>query len=204
MRPVVKSLTSIAAATASLAALQTTAGAGNLVLAASPNFGQAMQVSLTSGGNISAVNFTITGTDENGNVISEVMAGPNANTVNSVNYFKTVTNVAVSAAVGTNTSVGNTASSCSSDFVWDAVNSVANVGFACVVSSGATLTYKLQHSYDDPFVIGVRTWFDDATVTGKSANFDIGMTTPRRATRIVLTAWTSGTVTGSMVQGLEK
>ena len=101
---------SSAADTAAVAALQTLGGAGNLTLAggatgfAGNNMGQ--KITLTSGGNISAVTFTITGTDADGNTQSEDIAGPNATTVATTKYYASVTQIAADAAVGTNTSAG--------------------------------------------------------------------------------------------------
>lgn len=108
------------AGAAVVAALQTTAGAANLTLtagagvtAAADAFGTTRYtldvprtVSLTSTGNISGVNFTITGYDTHGQVMTQTIAGPNNNTVLTTKAFKSVTRVAVDGAVGTNTSVG--------------------------------------------------------------------------------------------------
>jgi len=58
------------------------------------------QVLLTSGENLSAVTFTITGTDEQGRVITEDVTGPNAGTAVSVLDYMTVTQIAASAAFG--------------------------------------------------------------------------------------------------------
>ena len=62
-------------------------------------------VSLTSAGNLSALNFTITGTYL-GQVISETRTGPNANTVYTTKVFDSVTKISVDGAVGTAVSVG--------------------------------------------------------------------------------------------------
>jgi len=108
-------LNSLAAATASVAALQTTSGADNLTLAAAAGTGafhqtdQACLLTLTSAANISAVTFTVTGTDIAGNALTEDITGPNSNTVTGTKFFNTVTQIAVDGAVGTNTSVGNAA-----------------------------------------------------------------------------------------------
>ena len=97
-----------ATATTTIAALQTLGGAGNMTLAAAAatfgGTGSSQKVSLTSGGNISAVTFTITGTDSKGAAQSEELTGPNANTVFSTKFYNTVTQIAADAAVGTNTS----------------------------------------------------------------------------------------------------
>lgn len=110
----------VALGAALLAALQTTAGAGNLVLAAGAGVTTRVDpagvtryvldvprnVTLTSAGNISGVTFTITGYDVYGQRMTQALAGPNANTVGTTKAFKEIVSVAVSGAVGTNTSVG--------------------------------------------------------------------------------------------------
>ena len=68
--------------------------------------GSSQKVSLTSGGNISAVTFTITGTDSKGAAQSADLTGPHTTTVFSTKFYNTVTQIAASGAVGTNTSAG--------------------------------------------------------------------------------------------------
>lgn len=62
-----------------------------------------------------------------------------------------------------------------------------------------TLTYKVQYTTDDVFAVGwsagTATWFDHATITGKTASFDGSLTIPATAVRLNVTAWTSGSVT---------
>lgn len=102
-----------------LAVLQTTGAAANLVLTAGAGVttvvvnGQtrlvldvARTVSLTSAGNISAVTFTVSGYDIYGQAMTQTLAGPNANTVNTLKAFKQIVSIAAGAAVGTNTSAG--------------------------------------------------------------------------------------------------
>lgn len=107
-----------ASSTTYVTTAQTLGAAGNLVIDGtgaeiSPTrrmrltgSGFARPITLTSAGNISAVNFTITGTDIRGAALSEVIAGPNANTVSTTALFYSVTNIAANGAVGTGTSVG--------------------------------------------------------------------------------------------------
>jgi hypothetical protein len=110
----------LALGTANVAALQTTAGAGALVLTAGagvtqvnkPGVGNVLQfdvpraVSLTSAANVSAVNFTVSGFDIYGQPMTQLIAGPNANTVTTLKAFWQVLSVTSSAAVASNTSVG--------------------------------------------------------------------------------------------------
>jgi hypothetical protein len=70
-----------------------------------------------------------------------------------------------------------------------------NIGLGFVVSG--TVNYTMQVSYDDPsnFV----TWFDDATVASKTANFASSISTPVSGVRFKINSGT-GTVTLSAVQ----
>lgn len=155
MRPVTISRTLAAASANSIALLQTTAGAGNFTLDGALVSGGvatipvASQVTLTSAGNISGVNFTITGTDTRGQTVTEVLAGPNANTVTSVYTYATVTSIAVNGAVGTNTSVGNAQSGASPVIPLDLY---LPFGSTTSVKVTGTVNYTVQVSNDDPYV----------------------------------------------------
>lgn len=211
MRPVQKTLGSAAASTTSLAT-SASPGAGVALTQQATAFssGYAHLVTLTSttattnAGNT----YAITGTDADGHLQTESVTGPAGNsTVTSTKYFLTVTSI-VSAGASTSIAAGNSALTASSTFICDYVNSVASMGYG-FTTSGSGATYKLQHTYDDVFDASqtgssAKTWFDDATVTGKTAAFNYSMTNAVRGSRIVLTAWTSGTVAGTLIQGLEK
>ena len=69
-----------------------------------------------------------------------------------------------------------------------------NVGIGCVVSGGATLTYKIQHTFDGT------TWFDHATLTGQTASADGNYAFPVLQVRVTVTAFTSGSVTVVFIQ----
>ena len=109
----VKTFKPAAASATSVAAAQTLGGAGNMTLTSSTvtisGTNTVALITLTSTGNISGVNFTITGTDANGDSQEETITGPNNDTVSSTKYFATITQIAASGAVGTNTSAGNSA-----------------------------------------------------------------------------------------------
>jgi hypothetical protein len=97
--------------TQAISQTQTLGSAGNLMINGSLAgggqvifMGFARTVSLTSTSNLSAVNFTITGTI-NGITITDVIAGPNNNTIESDLIFDTVLSIATSAAAA-NVSAG--------------------------------------------------------------------------------------------------
>ncbi len=68
--------------------------------------GYSSSISITSAADISAINFTITGTF-NGNNIVEILAGANANTVSSVNVFDNITSIVSSGAAAQAYSIGS-------------------------------------------------------------------------------------------------
>lgn len=74
------------------------------------------------------------------------------------------------------------------------------VGIGCVVPSG-TLTYKVQHTFDDIFDTTVTpVWFDHTSITGKTTNSDGNYAFPIRAVRLNVTAYTSGSVIMTVLQ----
>jgi len=90
-------------------ALQNTAGAANLILNGNLadrvtnqvsfiDRGYSRSISLTSANNLAAVNFTISGI-QNGVLITEVLAGPNSNTVYSVQIYDKIYSIATSGLV---------------------------------------------------------------------------------------------------------
>lgn len=156
MRPT--TYTFAAADTAYVCALQTIAQAGNLLIngtGSDQNWpgtimrltgsGFARPISLTSTGNLSSVNFTITGTDIRGAAISETIAGPNNNTVHTAALFYSVNQVAASAAVGTNVSLGIYSTGTSQWFCVDYLVTPVSIGLGIVVVSG-TINWTVQQT----------------------------------------------------------
>ena len=127
------------ASTTKIAAAATLSEAGDMTLtgsAVNDGSNMASTVTLTSTGNISGVNFTITGTDANGSSASEVIAGPNNTTVTTTAAFLTVTQVAANAAVSTNTSVGYTATTTGQGIVFAGATRIRGVLAANVAVAG--------------------------------------------------------------------
>lgn len=168
MRPVINSFALAAAVVGAVAAAQTTAGAGNLVINGSLASGGVAKmltqqmVGLTSAGNDSAITFKITGTDGQNRVISESLAGPNANTVNSVFSYKTITSIAVSAAVGTNVTVDTINQGAGPEVPVDQNLDPGNISIAVEVTGA--VTYTVEWTQDDVFAAapGPFVWFPAA------------------------------------------
>ena len=69
------------------------------------DFGIVPRITLNSAANLSGINFLITGY-QNGVFISETLAGPNANTVTSVNCFDTLIQIIPSGTTGSTVQAG--------------------------------------------------------------------------------------------------
>lgn len=102
-----------AAVTTNIASAQTyTTGVGLTLQALAAALLPPRKVTLTSATNQSATSFTIVGFNELGNADSEVLVGPNANTVTSVKVYSSVTSVTPNATDAVNTvSAGSAANS---------------------------------------------------------------------------------------------
>jgi len=101
---------------------QTTAGAADLVLNGSlADLGGGVfdiydalyssgvggvRIAIDSAGDISSVIFTVTGTDQDGIARTEAITGVTTTAVNSTTFWQTITQIAASAAVGSNVFVG--------------------------------------------------------------------------------------------------
>lgn len=79
-----------------------------------------------------------------------------------------------------------------------------NASIGVTLSAGATLTYKVQYTFDDVFASAfspaTATWFDHATLTAKTASSDGNFAYPVTACRLNVAPYTSGTATINVVQ----
>lgn len=189
-------------------AAQTTAGAGDLVIAGAlasggvATFGEQQRVTLYSAGDLAALTFTVYGTTTVGDSISESLAGPNNNTVATAANFKTVTRVAASGAVGTNVEVGN---SDALETPWIGLNWHRPLkGISVELSSGVSLTYEVQYGTrkrlsgsDAETAILAKA---DATLTAKTASDSLAITVPWPMVRVKITSFASGTATLRVVE----
>lgn len=204
MRPIQINRVLAAAAVGAVAAAQTTAGAANLLINGSLAAGGvatlAAQQTLgfTSAGNIATVVFTITGTDEQGRTISETVTGVNANTVNTGLNYKTVTQIATSAAVASAVSVDTLQIGGSQEIPVDIYLTPFNVTLAVEVTG--TVNYTVQWTTDDIFAApggGPFIW-TNSTVLGTTSQVG-SLVAPVRAVRI-LTNSGGGTAKFQVIQ----
>lgn len=153
--PLTRTLTlSLAAASANnIATTQTLVAAGNLTLNGSTvtsgvaTLDKARRVLITSTNDDHLVNWTVTGTGDNGAVFSETLAGSNGSTSQTVHDFKTITRISADAALAGNVTVGTSSVGSTQPWVVDAWANPAEFGY--VISVSGTVTYTIQSAVDD-------------------------------------------------------
>ncbi len=106
------------------------------------------QVIITSGGNDTSVNFTISGTDWNGEPISEVLAGASGGAATSLLSYKTVTSISASAAIATTVTAGTNGVASSPWVRFDDYAGASQVAIQCTASG--TVNYTVQQTMQDP------------------------------------------------------
>lgn len=160
-------------------------------------FGAAQKVRLTSGGNDSGITFTFTGTDADGNVQFETVAGTNASNSDTTKFYKTITSITQSAAVATTIIVGNLIASVSPSLKPNTAINPFSLNLYAQLMSG-TATFGMDYTFDNPGPSA--TWIADSVITAKSASTESTFTKPIRAFRMNLTASSSGVVTLKVIQ----
>lgn len=160
--------------------------------------GLAHQVSLKSAANLSGIQITVTGTDADDREVSETRAGPNANTVETSAYFKTVTAISAGATLGANTMdvgwVDEFASQTIPLEIYlhnETVNCQVNLTGTAAFDIETTLS-DIRGDPNDPPAQGDLTWVDDANFTNKSADIQAKLATVARALRLVVNSYSSG------------
>src|ERR1700752_2049789 len=153
MRPIFVSRTLAASSSNNICLSQTPGGAGALTLNGSTVSGGVAildaqrVVGITSAGNDTARTFVITGQDEQGNVISESLAGASGATASSILNYKKVTSITIDGAAAGAITVGTTGVGSSVAVPLDQYISPFNPTLAVEVTG--TLNYDVQYTEDD-------------------------------------------------------
>ncbi len=159
------------------------------------------QIGIASSGNLSAVTFTVVGKDTEGRALTEAIAGPNNNTVETTAYFNKVTSVSVSATIGTNAIVG-TVDEIATGMV--PVNHYTKSTSVLVNISGTinyTVQSLLQNPYDTTLNDATHVWIDHTTLASKTTDAADSYISPIRAVRVKTNSFSSApTIELSLVQ----
>lgn len=151
-------------------------------------------VGIYSAGNLSALTFTVYGTNSNNVSISEAISGPNNSTVSTTQNFYTVTRVAVSGVVGTDVEVGTTGVGATAPIVLDQYISPFNVSIGATVTG--TVNFTVQYTNGNVFPtdfadLNNLVWID--TIAAGSVNAVGTLVSPVAAIRLLINSGT-GTV----------
>lgn len=164
-----------AADTQAICLTQNLAGAGNLLInghLATNNqvtFDRIVrQISFTSTNDLSGVEFTITGTDFKGKIITEIVDGPDAETVYSLLDYSSISSISASnAAAGISVGSGPLGQT-----QWYQLNYHATafpiIAYQVVIPTGVTLTSSIQATLDDVTTTDVP--FMEAQQSGMSSS----------------------------------
>jgi hypothetical protein len=154
MRPTTISVGPLATASATnIRTASSIAGAGAVTLNGSLVSGgvatldKQRRVLFTSAGNDSGITFTISGTNANGDLISETLTGGNIAAVATVLDYKTVTSITSSGASAGTVSIGTNGVAGSS---WVRLDDWAPLNVALQVNVTGTVNYTIQQTLDDP------------------------------------------------------
>lgn len=176
-----------------IAQSQTPGAAGNLTLngALGTTLDYARQIGITSAGNDSGRTFTITGTDADGKTLVEAVTGPNATTVESVGYFKTITTIAVDAATAGAITVGTVDEAASHMFPLDFYNPYAAT---VSVDVTGTIDFTVQQTFDNVFTSDASAirWENVTALAAKTADTTAQIAPQARAVRVIVNSYSSG------------
>lgn len=168
------------------------------VFTSSDGLGRIIIIADSSTSDQSDVTFTVTGTDPNGDAISEVITGPTSGaTVASTKYFKTVSAVTVSAAQGGSETVdigtrGTTSSAASKMYVLSHRNPYAAL---VSVDVTGTINFTVQETFDDAITqtnaSGNILWVDVTALASKTADTTSLITRSATAIRVLVNSYSS-------------
>lgn len=143
------------------------------------------QVELESAANLSAINYTIVGTDEQGRSITETIVGPNVGVSATSLDFLTVISITPDGTDAGLMEGGTNATGGSIPIVVDQGVTPTNIGLG-VTGFAVAADVTVQHTFDDPWQgpSAILTWFDHPTLVNVVANGDGNLAFPPRAVRL--------------------
>jgi len=147
---------------------------------------QQRQVELESAANLSAVNYTIVGTDGQNRPITETIVGPNAGVSATALDFLTVESITPDGTDAALMEGGTNGIGGSIPIPVDKNVTPTSIGLGLVFTAPA-VNVTVQHTFDDVFAgaSSILTWFDHPTLAGQTANADGNLAFPPTAVRLL-------------------
>jgi hypothetical protein len=157
---------------------------------------------ITPSGSVTG-NYSLTGTDADGNAKTETLATDTTNAVTSANHFKTLTSVLAPAGIGSETvDIGWTQVAVSKTIPLDWRQNDFQVSLGLDISG--TINFTVQHTLDavqdtQPSTLK---WFNHSSIASSTADVDGNYSFPVQATRLLVNTVSAGaTVDFLIVQG---
>lgn len=184
-----------AASADAIANSQTPGGAGNLTLTASPVVLDAQRkVLITTTDDETGITFTITGTDESGNTISEVVTGVDNSTVSSVLDYKTVSQIAVSGAAADALTVGTSGVGASPPATLDRYLTPFQVSLGLAITGTVSVTVQFTLDPNVDTELGPFVWHDHTDLAAVAADDYGTLVLPVTAIRLLTNSGTGAAV----------
>lgn len=194
---------SLAAANSALLAAVQTPGTTVALTLATTMLDVQRRVIISSGGNDSALNWIVRGTNIAGFPIVDTLSGSNAGSTQSNLDFKSVSSIV--ATLGTAASTVSAGTNSTGSTIWNIVNmhvSPVNIEYGCVLQTGAA-TWSIQYTYDDPNSlpagVSVPQPFNHPSIVNATASIDASTNDPVFAWRLLISGGT-GTVRATGIQ----
>jgi len=175
---------------------------GALVVSGVFNIDTAHLIQVTSVADETARTFTIIGLDERGQPSQDSFLGANAGVASSSKYFTRVTQVTVDDDTTGAVTVGIDGRSASPWVLINHGSHPLDLGFETLISSGGSLTYSVEQTFDNIQVLGnitINTQEHD-DVQDKTVSDTGNYAFPSVACRAVVKVFTSGTLTATFIQ----
>lgn len=212
MRPILISMAPSATDRDGICQSQTPSGAGNLTINGAlasggvATLGAVTAPTVYGASDESGKTFTFTGTDKDGRtLVSAATTGPTAGaTVTCATSFKTITQVAVSAATTGAIEIGVAGTGISRAVPLDIHQSSFNVALDLDVTG--TINATVQYTFDDPFgatydpYLSTAQWIDHDTMVSLTADEQGNFTMPVRAIRLKVNSSSSGSANLNIIQ----
>ncbi len=189
-RPVNVSITPANVDADGICASQTPVGAIALTLdgALGTTLDYARQLCIVSASDISNRTLLFTGTDEFGRAQTETVTGPNATTVETTKYFKTITSIVISGTAAGALTVGTVDELATQPLPLEYRNRVAAM---VAVDVTGTINFSVQETFDAIFDTSVvPTWWDVTALASKTADTRSQISVGARGIRIIVNSYT--------------
>lgn len=177
-------------------------GAGNLTITGAlasvgaVTLGYAYAIELYCAGNVSTVVFTVTGTDQWGRAQTDTITGVNAGVVATTKYFKTVTQIAADAAVGTDVEAG-----AADEIGYAYVIDMYETDTSIAVDISGTISYTVQKCFERMTAGETPNWVAGGLAT-QTADGQTAYTGPTAGVRLKVNSYSNGaTIAMSVIQG---